>query len=54
MDNETVVKIMLFMKEADTAAILENLGKKGATEAKRAVELSESLRVSVSRPAAIK
>jgi flagellar motility protein MotE (MotC chaperone) len=54
MDNETVVKIMLFMKEADTAAILENLGKKGATEAKRAVELSESLRVSVSRPPAIK
>lgn len=54
MDNETVVKIMLFMKETDTAAILENLGKKSAAEAKHAVELSESLRVAVPRPAASK
>lgn len=54
MDNETVVKIMAFMKEADTAAILENLGKKGAAEAKRAVEISEQLRVSLSVPAVAK
>ena len=49
MDDTSVVKIMIFMKEGETAQVLEALAKKGPAEAKRAVEISERLRVSVFR-----
>jgi flagellar motility protein MotE (MotC chaperone) len=45
MDDPSVAKILVFMKETDTAAILEALSKKGGTEAKRAAALSERLRL---------
>jgi flagellar motility protein MotE (MotC chaperone) len=42
MDDPSVIKIMVFMKENDTAAILESMAK---TQAKRVASLSESLRL---------
>ena len=45
MDDVAVSKIIVFMKDADTAGILEALSKKGDAEAKRAAALSERLRV---------
>ncbi len=49
MDDAAVVKIMLYMKEAETAAVWESFAKKGTTEARRAAELSERVRTSVFR-----
>lgn len=46
MDDTAIVKIMLYMKDAETAIVLESLSKKGENEAKRAAALSERLRVS--------
>jgi flagellar motility protein MotE (MotC chaperone) len=46
LDDDSVVKILLPMKEAESAAILEAMAKQGAPEAKRAAGLSERLRVS--------
>lgn len=45
MDDPSVIKIMVFMKENDTAAILESMAKTGIPEAKRVAALSESLRL---------
>ncbi len=45
MDDPSIIKIMVFMKEGETAAILESFSKKGAPEAKRVASLSESLRL---------
>jgi len=45
LDDVAVAKIMVFMKDADTAAILEALSKKGDADSKRAAALSERLRV---------
>lgn len=52
MDDDQAVKILVFMKEPEAAAILENLALAGDTEAKRAVTLSERLKHSVFRSAA--
>jgi flagellar motility protein MotE (MotC chaperone) len=49
MEDATVAKILLFMKEDDAAAVLESLSKKGDAEAKRAAKLSEQLRVAAFR-----
>jgi flagellar motility protein MotE (MotC chaperone) len=49
LDDTAIVKTMLFMKEADTAAIFESLAKQGPAQAKRAANLSERLRTSVFR-----
>jgi flagellar motility protein MotE (MotC chaperone) len=49
MDDTAIVKIMLFMKDSETAAILESLSKRGDNEAKRAASISERLRVSAFR-----
>jgi hypothetical protein len=38
---------MFFMKESETAAILEALAKKGPVEAKRAALVSEHVRLSI-------
>jgi flagellar motility protein MotE (MotC chaperone) len=45
MDDPSIIKIMVFMKDGETAAILESLAKKGVPEAKRVASLSESLRL---------
>ena len=45
MEDPSVIKIMVFMKDSDTAAILESMAKQGVPEAKRVAALSESLRL---------
>ena len=54
LDDPSVIRILVFMKEAETAAILESLAKKGAPEAKRVAVLSDSLRLSIYRNSAAK
>jgi len=44
MEDEQVVKILAFMKEAEMALLLESLSKAGEAEAKRVVTLTEKLR----------
>jgi len=46
LDNEAIVKIMLFLKNEETAAILEAIAKKGDAEARRTAEISEQIRLS--------
>jgi flagellar motility protein MotE (MotC chaperone) len=53
-DDAAIVKIMLFMKESETAAILEILAKLGPTEGKRAAAISAHLLLSVSHKEASK
>jgi flagellar motility protein MotE (MotC chaperone) len=50
MDDVAIVKIMVFMKDGDTAGILEAISKKGPTAAKRAAALSERLRLASHNP----
>ena len=45
MEDEQVVKIFVYMKEDETAPILEALAKLGNTEAKRAATISEKMRL---------
>jgi flagellar motility protein MotE (MotC chaperone) len=45
MDDPAIIKIMVFMKDTDTAAIWEALAKKGDAQAKRAALLSDRLRL---------
>ncbi len=52
LDDDSVGKILLLMKEAESAAVLEAMAKQGAPEAKRAAGLSERLRVSSNAAAA--
>ncbi len=47
LDNAVVVKIMLYMKESETGAILEIMAKKGPAEAKRAADISEHVRLAI-------
>jgi flagellar motility protein MotE (MotC chaperone) len=49
MDDDQAVKILLYIKETEAAAILESLGGPGEANAKRAVALSERLKRSVFR-----
>jgi flagellar motility protein MotE (MotC chaperone) len=46
LDNQAIVKIMLYLKDAETAAILEAMAKKSDPEARRAAEISEQIRLS--------
>jgi flagellar motility protein MotE (MotC chaperone) len=46
LDNEAIVKIMLFLKDGESAAILESMAKKGESAAKRTAEISEKIRLS--------
>lgn len=48
------VKILAIMKDADSAALLENLAKDGGANAKRAALLMDKLRLTVPVPAASK
>jgi len=45
MKDDEIVKIFAFMKDNVTAPILEIIGTGGATEAKRAAQISERMRV---------
>jgi flagellar motility protein MotE (MotC chaperone) len=49
LEDPAVVKILVFMKEEEAAAVLESLAKRGEAEAKRVASLSERLRLSVFR-----
>jgi hypothetical protein len=49
MDDHAVVRIMVFMKDNDTAAILDAIAKNGVPEAKRVAALSEILRLATFR-----
>jgi flagellar motility protein MotE (MotC chaperone) len=49
MDDPAVIKIMVFMKDTETAAVLEAMAKTGTPEAKRVAALSESLRLTAFR-----
>ena len=51
LDDSVNVKVMLFMKETETAAILETMAKKGPAEAKRAAAISEHVRLSIAHKA---
>jgi flagellar motility protein MotE (MotC chaperone) len=46
LDNEAIVKIMLFLKDGETAAILEAMAKKGEPAARRTAQISEQIRLS--------
>jgi flagellar motility protein MotE (MotC chaperone) len=48
LDDASIVKIAKFMKEPETAPILELLAKQGDAEAKRAAGISERIRNSLS------
>jgi flagellar motility protein MotE (MotC chaperone) len=48
MDDPSIVKIMVVMKEQETGPILAALAQMGAADAKRAGELTEKIRLSVS------
>ncbi|MGO8697652.1 MAG: MotE family protein [Limisphaerales bacterium] len=47
MDNEAIVKILLYLKDDQTAAVLEALAKKGQAQARRTAEISETVRLSL-------
>ncbi len=49
LDDETIVKVFAFMKEAESAPILEGMSKLGKTETKRAANISERLRLAIFR-----
>ena len=52
LEDPTVVKVMMFMKDSETAAILEMLAKGGEAEAKRAAAITELLRMASPPPSA--
>jgi flagellar motility protein MotE (MotC chaperone) len=54
LDEATVVKMMTFMKESETAPILETLAKSGDEESKQAASISERLRLTIPRKTATK
>lgn len=54
MDDAAIVKIMVVMKDAESAVILEALSKLGAAESKRAAAISDRIRVSMPNPTATK
>jgi flagellar motility protein MotE (MotC chaperone) len=49
LDDVSVVKIMAYMKDTETAGIFEAMAKKGQPDAKRAANLSERLRLTAFR-----
>ena len=53
MPDDQIVKILVFMKEAETAPLLESFAKLGSEEAKRAALITDHLRT-ISRPPSAK
>ncbi|HOW64044.1 MAG TPA: hypothetical protein P5186_05375 [Candidatus Paceibacterota bacterium] len=49
LPDEQAVKVLMMMKEAESAPILEILAKAGAGEARRVAALSEKIRLSLAR-----
>ena len=49
MEDDQIVKFMVFMKEGETAPLLESFAKLGPAEAKRAAAISERLRTAIFR-----
>ncbi|MBI3416271.1 MAG: hypothetical protein HY043_13335 [Verrucomicrobia bacterium] len=49
MTDDQLAKLLAFMKESDVVAILENFAKGGKDDVKRVVQLSEKMRVTVTR-----
>jgi flagellar motility protein MotE (MotC chaperone) len=49
MDDDQIVRFMVFMKDADTAPLLESFAKLGEPEAKRAALISERIRTATFR-----
>jgi flagellar motility protein MotE (MotC chaperone) len=49
LDDLVLVKIMFYMKESETAAILEVMAKKSPADAKRAAVISEHVRLAIAR-----
>lgn len=45
MDDTSIIKIIVFMKDAETAAIWESMAKQGEPQAKRAALLADRLRL---------
>ena len=54
MEDDQIVRFMVFMKEGETAPLLESFAKLGETEAKRAAAISERLRTAIFRSPAPK
>lgn len=54
MEDDQALKFMVFMKDAETGALLEVFAKQGETEAKRAALLSDRLRTTAYRSTAPK
>ncbi len=54
MEDDQIVKFMVFMKEGETAPLLESFAKLGEAEAKRAAAISERLRTAIFRAPAPK
>jgi flagellar motility protein MotE (MotC chaperone) len=54
MEDEQILKFMVFMKDAETGPLLENLAKLGESDAKRAATLTEKLRSTLFRNTAPK
>jgi flagellar motility protein MotE (MotC chaperone) len=54
LDNQAIVKIMLYLKDAETAAILEAMAKKSDADARRTAQISEQIRLSAHTTAATK
>ena len=52
MDDDRIVRLLMFMSEEETAKILSVLAKPGPANARRAALLTERLRLSVQAPAA--
>lgn len=50
MEDDQIVKIFSYMKEAEVAPILENLAQGGEAATKRAVLLSDRWRIALTRP----
>lgn len=54
MTDDSIIKIMVFMKDIETASIFEALAKQGQPESKRAAMLSERLRLATVKPSPTK
>jgi len=51
MEDEQVVKVLVFMKDAESGPIMETFAKLGSEESKRAALISEKLRLATQRRA---
>ena len=47
LEETSLVKVLMYMKDAQVSAILDRLAKEGETEAKRVAAISERLRLSI-------